>query len=521
MKHCSKCQAQNRDEARFCTACANPFPGPSYCPACGCGNSPKAKFCKVCGSAIQAATASPALAPKVATGQLPPNSMVGERYLIVRKLGQGGMGAVYQVSDTRLGNRMCAMKEMSTSALLDPLEKQSAQAAFRQEAHLLSTLSHPNLPRVTDYLSEGDKQFLVMDYVEGQTVADRLAASSKPFPEALVLQWASQLCDVLHYLHTRPHPIVFRDLKPGNIMLLPDQQTIKLIDFGIARLFKPGAAKDTMALGTPGYAPPEQYGKGQSDARSDIYALAATLHHLLTLRDPGDEPFKFPRLRLLNPAVSLETEAAIRQALEQNPAQRWQTMQEFQAALLHLLPAASPLPVHAPQPAILPAAAAATPAPQAGTLVYTPAGQVFPAPFTAVPAYADNSPRFLAFLVDSLIVGLGSGLLALPISLTGDESAAVLCLLLIILWSFGYYTYFHAISGQTPGKKLAKIKVVRRDGAPLSFGRALWRSIIFLVVPGLLTVFCYIGWVLQLWPLWDKEHRAMHDYLADTWVIKQ
>ena len=270
--------------------------------------------------------------PQGLTGLLSPNTLLGGRYTIVRKLGKGGMGAVYLVADGRLVGKMWAVKEMSDAALLDPVVRQSAVQAFQREATLLAALNHANLTKVVDYFEEQGKHFLVMDYVEGETLAEKLDGCSVPFSEKDVMGWAEQLCDVLNYLHEQNPPIIFRDLKPGNIMV-DKQGKVKLIDFGVARNFKPGVNKDTVSLGTPGYAAPEQYGKGQSDVRSDVYALGATLHHLLTLRDPGDEPFKFPPVTRLNPSVSNNVELAIGIAVQQDPGIRWQTAAEFATEL--------------------------------------------------------------------------------------------------------------------------------------------------------------------------------------------
>jgi ABC-type thiamin/hydroxymethylpyrimidine transport system permease subunit len=195
-------------------------------------------------------------------------------------------------------------------------------------------LNHPYLPRVTDHFSEGGKQYLVMDFVEGQSLAQLLQQASAPLDVEQVLTWAKQLCDVLHYLHLQQPPIIFRDLKPANIMLEQDG-TIKLIDFGIARIFKSGKTTDTTYFGTTGYAPPEQYGgKGQTDARSDIYALGACLHQLLTGHDPSLSPFKFSTVRSLNPNVPQPIDQAIMRALEFGADQRWQSAQEMRDALM-------------------------------------------------------------------------------------------------------------------------------------------------------------------------------------------
>lgn len=242
------------------------------------------------------------------------------------------MGDVHLVEDTRIPGKQWAMKEMSDAAIPTPAERQQAIDAFRQEAQLLARLDHTNLPRVVDFLSESGRHYLVMDFVDGNTLKELLSQRGSPFSEAEVLDWAGQLCDVLSYLHSQNPPVIFRDLKPDNIMLARDGR-IKLIDFGIARFFKPGQTKDTMHLGTPGYAPPEQYGQGQTDARSDVYALGISLHQLLTKYDPITTPFSLPKVRQLNPTVSAQTEAAIDRATQTDPTHRFQTVVEMKQAL--------------------------------------------------------------------------------------------------------------------------------------------------------------------------------------------
>jgi len=263
---------------------------------------------------------------------LPPNAVLQGRYAILQKLGQGGFGAVYKVVDQRLAGSVWAIKEMSDAALHDPAEKAQAVAAFQQEAQLLARLVHPNIPRVTDYFAESSRHYIVMEYVPGETLEDRLVRQQMPCSEQEVRRWAEQLCDVLAYLHSQSPPIVFRDLKPGNIMLTPQGQ-IKLIDFGIARLFKPGRTSDTQVIGTPGFASPEQYGRGQTDGRSDVYSLGVTLHHLLTLYDPTNAPFQLPSVRQLQPMVSAQMEQVIARATQQNLQQRFQSVGEMKQAL--------------------------------------------------------------------------------------------------------------------------------------------------------------------------------------------
>lgn len=301
------------------------------------------------------------------------------------------MGAVYQATDTRLGHKLVAVKELSDAAITNPLEKQQARQAFEQEAQMLAALNHPNLPRVTDHFSERGKQYLVMDFIEGQTLEKVLNQTSGFLDEKQVVDWGVQLCEVLEYLHHQQPPVIFRDLKPTNIMLDRDGK-VKLIDFGIARLFKPGKATDTASFGTAGYAPPEQYGKGQTDARSDIYALGAMLHHLLTRRDPAQTPFHFLPVRSLNSSVSAAVDQAILRAVEQDPNQRWQTARQMQRALV-LPQAAAPVPAPAAAPAMVPPATVVAPQPAAAV---TPAPTPTPAPTAVTRA---STGRFLVTVV--------------------------------------------------------------------------------------------------------------------------
>ena len=300
------------------------------CPTCGNLNRIGAKFCGRCGTALTA----PQPVGGRETGRLGANSLIRDRYVIVRVIGQGGMGAVYLVTDTLDQNRVMAMKEMSNAAIVDARDRAMAVEQFRREAELLRRLRHPNLPIVTDEFTLGDRNYLVMEYVPGSTLQQMLDRGEGPFPENRVVAWANQLCDVLHYLHRQQPPIIFRDLKPGNIMIMADDR-LKLIDFGIARLFKPGQRQDTMLLGTQGYAAPEQYGGGQSDARSDVYALGATLFSLLTGQDPGQlAPMRaLPSVRDYRPDVSPQLDTIVLRATRMNAGERWQSTQELRQAI--------------------------------------------------------------------------------------------------------------------------------------------------------------------------------------------
>lgn len=404
---CPHCNTPNRDTAQFCAQCAQPLR--QSCPHCGADNAVRSRFCKQCGLALpkcgtplaqdvrcsQCGRVNPAGSrfcndcgavlqptpstssghrgsqpqpspppapppPATGTGMLPPQSILSERYVILRRVGRGGMGAVYQAADTRIPGKTWAVKEMSDAAITNPLEKQQALDAFRQEALMLASLEHPNLPKVTDHFAEGGKQYLVMDFIEGETLAERLERESgEPLPVDEVLGWAEQLCHVLEYLHGQSPPVIFRDLKPGNVMVTPED-TVKLIDFGIARIFKPGKAKDTAYFGTAGYAPKEQYGRGQTDARSDVYALGTTLHHVLTGVDPADNPFHFEDIRRLNQQVPADVADAVMKALADDPADRWQSIAEMKMALTKQ-PPPKPKPARRPKvsPVPQPAAAAA------------------------------------------------------------------------------------------------------------------------------------------------------------------
>jgi len=225
------------------------------------------------------------------------------------------MGAVYKAEDTQLGNRQVALKQMSQSGL-NPQEQKEAADAFRHEALMLARLQHPNLPNIFDHFEENGRWYLVMSFIEGETLADYLShAQSGKLPLDEALQIGMQLSTVLDTLHNRQPAIIFRDLKPANIMRAPDRH-IYLIDFGIARHFKPGQAKDTAYYGSMGYAPPEQYGKAQTTPRSDIYSLGVVLYQLLSGHDPSSSPFHFPLLQSLVPTVPTNLATLITQMLE-------------------------------------------------------------------------------------------------------------------------------------------------------------------------------------------------------------
>jgi serine/threonine protein kinase len=300
---------------------------------------PGARYCRICSRPLGYVSSPPSPPPsaqggRFGTGDLLPLTVLAKsRYVILEKVAQGGMGAIYKAQDRRLQNRVVAVKEMSESAVA-PAERQRVLDCFKREAELLARLEHPNLVRVSDLFQEGDHHYMVMEFVDGQTLEKMLDGRSEPFSEERVLLWAEQLCDLLSYLHSQQPKIVYRDMKPANVMVLNGTDVVKLIDFGIARFFKPGKRRDTIELGTDGYAPPEQYGKSQTDERADVYALGAMLHRLLTLRDPAVVPFQFPDVRSLNPRVSHHVDAAIAKAVQPAKEQRYESIAAFSAALL-------------------------------------------------------------------------------------------------------------------------------------------------------------------------------------------
>jgi len=244
-----------------------------------------------------------------------------QRYQIITQVGTGGFGVVHKAVDLQHGNRLVAIKELRLRGLL-PQAVIDATAAFKREVQLLSQLRHPNLPGIYDHFTTSEYWYLVMDFIEGKTLEQcQEQAQGGRWPLSEVLDIGIQLCTVLEYLHSQQPPIIFRDLKPSNIMRTP-RGHLYLIDFGIARHFKPGQAKDTVALGSPGYAPPEQYGRAQTTPRSDIYSLGALLHHLLTTHDPTEAPFQFAPLHSNSHLSIFELGTLVMQMVEMDASKR-------------------------------------------------------------------------------------------------------------------------------------------------------------------------------------------------------
>jgi eukaryotic-like serine/threonine-protein kinase len=268
---------------------------------------------------------------------LKPGTVLQNRYRILDVLGVGGMSTVYRSRDLRFTSveRLCAIKEMFNSTE-DPKLRQLRLSNFQREASLLATLTHSAIPRIYDYFEQQGTIYLVLELIHGHDLETSLSQQGEPFEEETIIDWTLELVNVLEYLHGQePEPVIFRDLKPSNIMIRQDGR-LMLVDFGIARSFAP-QQKGTM-IGTEGYAPPEQY-RGIADARGDMYALGATLHHLATGSDPRSEtPFTFAQRppRRLNQRLTQEFEQVILKAVQYTPADRFQTAQELKSALLEI-----------------------------------------------------------------------------------------------------------------------------------------------------------------------------------------
>lgn len=255
-------------------------------------------------------------------------SVIDDKYEILKEIGRGGMSVVYLAMDKRL-NKQWAVKEIRKkgSGKNDEIVVNSLLA----EANLMKRLDHPALPRIVDIIDNGVTIYVIMDYIEGESL-DKVLHEYGAQPEAQVVGWAKQLCDALSYLHAQNPPIIYRDMKPANVMLKPEGN-IKIIDFGIAREYKEQNLADTTVLGTRGYAPPEQY-SGQTDARSDIFALGMTMHHLLTGVDPRNgEPYA--PVRQWNPELSEGIELIIDRCVEPAPENRYQSCADLLYDLEH------------------------------------------------------------------------------------------------------------------------------------------------------------------------------------------
>lgn len=247
------------------------------------------------------------------------NTLFDGKYRILKILGSGGMGSVYLAENVKL-NTLWAVKEINKNA--------NSQVDFLAEPNILKKLNHHALPRIFDILETDDNIYIIEDFVDGITLEEKLK-KTKRIPEKQIIEWAKQICEVLLYLHTlKPNPIIYRDMKPSNIMLTKEGK-IKLIDFGIAREYKKESKSDTTYIGTKGYAAPEQYGTSQTDSRTDIYSLGITLYHLITGKSPNEPPYEIKPVRHFNSKLSRGIEVIIGKCTKQDPRQRYQSMKKL------------------------------------------------------------------------------------------------------------------------------------------------------------------------------------------------
>lgn len=262
----------------------------------------------------------------VNTGQI-----IENKYEILKKIGKGGMSEVYLAMDRNL-NKQWAVKEIKKKAR-DRNNEIVIQSAIA-EANMMKKLDHPCLPRIVDIIDKKDVIYVVMDYIEGEPLSKVLEQYGAQ-PQETVIEWAQELAGVLEYLHMQNPPIIYRDMKPANVMLQPNGH-IKLIDFGIAREYKEQNLADTISLGTKGYAAPEQFGgKGQTDPRTDIYCLGVTLYHLVTGKNPCEPPYELYPIRHWNPDLSAGLESIILKCTQMNPQDRYHSCAELLYALQH------------------------------------------------------------------------------------------------------------------------------------------------------------------------------------------
>lgn len=322
------------------------------CSSCNALNRDSAKYCSSCGSKLASSSDSSQPGSYLT---LHPGMLLQGRYQVLRQIGAGGLGRVFLASDN--SGRRYVLKQIREPSQGDELiDFDLALHSFQREASILSSLPHPYLPIARDFIITPDNFIIVMDYIEGKNLADVIEEDPQPLPESRVLTWGSQVCEALSYLHSKRPPIIHRNIKPKNIMLeMGENERVRLIGFGLARYYIQGLERDEDTLGTPGFSPPEQYGKAQTDARSDIFGLGATLYALLSKRDPAEFvhgnqvdqlEFKFPDLHTLNPRVSLATSRLVMKALNLDPNQRFQSAEDMKSAIEEiLLKKRSPQPV--------------------------------------------------------------------------------------------------------------------------------------------------------------------------------
>ena len=262
---------------------------------------------------------------------LSPGALLQGRYRIQGIVGEGATGVVYEADDLTIPGARWAVKEIRDDRL-SPGEQRCSLELFNRESALLSRLNHTGLPKVIESFTTDNRHYTVMEFIEGESLHTKFTHHTGPFELHVLLPWIFQVLDILEYLHSQIPPVIFRDLKPSNIVITAGGKA-KLIDFGIARLFQHGKMQDTQVMGTPGFSAPEQYGTGQTDGRSDLYALGATMFLLLSCQDPEKFSFQFPPLHTCSEKIPPWLSLTVSKALEKEPAQRFQSAEEMKSAL--------------------------------------------------------------------------------------------------------------------------------------------------------------------------------------------
>ncbi|MCS7265723.1 MAG: protein kinase [Armatimonadetes bacterium] len=470
------------------------------CPECSSDNKDTARFCVKCGAPLRRLR-----------GQ---GTILHGRYRLEKVLGCGGMGAVYLATDLRLNAKVAVKENLDASA--------ESQQQFSTEASILAKLKHPNLPRVLDFFVAEGRQYLVMDYIAGESLED-LVRKRGPLPPQEAIKWVEQIMEAVGYLHSQNPPIIHRDIKPANIKLGSDGRAY-LVDFGIAKVLKAGSRTQAGARAiTPGYSPPEQYGTAPTDQRSDIYALGATIYFAVTGQVPPEaiervtgKTDKLIPPRTINPTVTPELERVVLKAMRVNREERFVSVREMMMAIRSGISGQQQF-----QPSYL--QRSGKKATQPPNIQPVPIQPPLPANFILAPTWL----RFFAFVLDVLIWTAATWVLTLSYALlltamSGNDFWWV--------WReverrhlfqsalfFGFPLYraiAHALADQTIGKAMVGIKVVTKGGRPCGFWRAIAREIaLFLsLLP------CFMG---LFWIAFDPYKQGWHDLAVGTFVVRE
>lgn len=440
---CPYCRTVNRDGTTYCNNCGKLIDS----------NSPSSSASSVSNTIVSFGSSGPSRSLDIGA------RLQGGRYIVKQVLGQGGMGAALLATDIRLAGKAVVIKEL-ISDNVDQVKLQEDVRNFKREVATLAHIDHPLVPSVTDHFQEGNRYFMVQEYVEGENLEERLEHTNQPLKEREMLICASQILDILDYLSQQTPPIVHRDIKPANIIISSRDRRAHLVDFGIARAeaARNTQRKQTSALGTPGYAPPEQY-QGNADPRSDLYALAATLHHLLTNRDPRDHPpFNYPPARTFNPLLSPEIEQVLMHTLNNDTSQRYQSavaMKQDVDTILHrrygvsgnidsytLGTSTNSGSISVIQDQTMPSVA------NQATFVKAP--MVAPAPITLPVSGLSNVPTGYSQLSNTPGI-LGNVPLPPQRRRRTGLAIVILLILLLLLGGGGYLTLMHLRSSSSPG----------------------------------------------------------------------